>query len=110
MSTQQPKFVQKHVENDGTVYEMYSGADSESAKEFLATQKVSQKNYFIVVETPDGNWGTDNQGLYLEYLRPWQTNINLATCEGWVQRYSSFGLQGAAHGITECVNDLRHEF
>lgn len=100
-SAPKPKFVSKDVQNDGTVYEIYSGTDSESAKEFLATQKISQKNYYMVVETPDGNWGTDIQGLYLESLRVWQVNISLASCEGIAQPFSVFGMQAAARGIND---------
>jgi hypothetical protein len=96
-----PKFVQKDTQPDGTVYEIYSGTDCESAKEFLATQKVSQKNYFIVVETPDGNWGTDIQGLYLEQLLAWQNNLSLANCEGIAQPYSIFGVEMAARRIND---------
>jgi hypothetical protein len=33
------------------------------------------------VETPDGAWGTDIEGLYLERLRPWQLETGAADCQ-----------------------------
>ena len=47
-------------------YEVYKGHTAQEAREFLATKTVDQPLYYIVVETPEGNWGKDIQGLYKE--------------------------------------------
>ena len=102
----QPKFVRKYSERgpggDAT-YEIYNETDAESARNFLLTKQVRKKLYYIVVETPEGNWGMDVQGLYLERLLPWQyqTNIGFIECEGTVipMSYSMFSLEMAAKGF-----------
>lgn len=47
-------------------YEVYSGPDAETAKEFLKTKNVMQPLYYVVVETPEGNYGRDKDGIYKE--------------------------------------------
>jgi hypothetical protein len=79
--TSQPKFVVKRQTSSG-VYEVYKGGNAKSAKAFLATKKVDKPQYYIKVETPEGNWGVDIDGLYLEQLIPFQLDINSAQCEG----------------------------
>lgn len=69
---------------DGIFYEVYSAPNAESARAFLSTRQVGQAGYNLVVETPEGNWGLDAGGLYLEALQPWQVDLGLATCEGEV--------------------------
>lgn len=98
---QEPKFVRHDVRQDGRVYEVFQGYDSESAKAFLATRKVTKKKYYVVVETPDGNWGADIEGLYLERLRDWQTNIDLAEYEAIAQTHNMFSAQMAARGVND---------
>ncbi|MBY8860544.1 hypothetical protein K7711_29020 [Nocardia sp. CA2R105] len=39
---------------------------------------VDATGIFFVVETPDGNWGKDIDGLFLENLLPWQRNVAAA--------------------------------
>lgn len=61
------------LENNGeATYLTLSGADPERAKAFLRDESVDRGLFFIVVETPDGAWGMDIEGLYLEQLRSWQ--------------------------------------
>jgi len=62
-----------------------------------------KKLYYIIVETPEGNWGMDVEGLFLEHLPHWQTNISSAECEGSIDPTSGskFGLEGAAKGVTD---------
>lgn len=53
--------------NDGvSVYEVYTGPDKASASAFLKTKPVTRKFYYIVVETPEGNFGRDINGFYQE--------------------------------------------
>ena len=100
---QLPKFIRK--EHGGTydsTYEIYEGTDAESAKAFLSTNRIDKKQCYIVVETPEGNWGVDMNGLYLEQLLPWQTNISSAECEGDIfPPYSTFGFEMAARGAND---------
>jgi hypothetical protein len=48
------------------VYAIYSGPDEASAMAFLERQKVDKNYYYIVVETPDGNFCRDIEGIYKE--------------------------------------------
>ncbi len=102
----QPKFVRKE-RKEGTggeaTYEIFKGRDAESAKAFLLTKRIDKKLYYIIVETPEGNWGMDVEGLFLEQLPSWQTNISSAQCEGSIDPMSSsrFGLEMAAKGFND---------
>ena len=97
----QPQFVGKEQRLTGT-YETYRGTDAESAKAFLATKKVDRERYYIVVETPEGNWGVDVKGLYLEKLLPFQTDVDAAECEGRkCGSVDMLGLEMAARGMSD---------
>ena len=99
--SQQPKFVRKEQSQDST-YEIYKGKDAESAKEFLMKKRVDERQYYIVVETPEGNWGMDVKGLYLERLLPFQKNVDSAKCSGTICCMPDmFALQMAARGIND---------
>jgi HEAT repeat protein len=76
-----PTFVRKDQKGNYT-YKIYKSADAESAKLFLLKQKVDRPQYYITVETPEGIWGMDKEGLYLVKLLPWQSDLSLADCEG----------------------------
>lgn len=102
----QPKFVRKYTENQPhgiSTYEIYEGTDAESAKTFLLTKRVDKKLYYIMVETSEGNWGIDIEGLYLEKLLPWQLNINSAECAGTMilMSWSMFGLNAVAKKFSD---------
>lgn len=47
-------------------YRIYKGPDAVSAKAFLDQNPVTQPLYYIVVETPEGNYCRDIQGMYKE--------------------------------------------
>ena len=47
-------------------YRIYSGPNEASAKAFLQENPVDQQFYFLVVETPEGNYCRDIQGIYKE--------------------------------------------
>ena len=59
------KFKEKRVDGRYT-YEIYTGNSKEEALVFLDGKMVSQGLYYIVVETPEGNYGKDIQGVYKE--------------------------------------------
>lgn len=98
----QPRFVQK-LQKENRTYEIYKGTDVESAKKFLVTKRVDKKLYYIEVETSEGTWGMDIEGLYLVRLLPWQKNISLTKCNGYIipMSHSNFGLNMAARGIID---------
>lgn len=97
----QPSFVSKE-QKGGNTYEVYKGRDPESAKAFLLAKSVTQPLYYIVVETSDGVWGADKEGLYLENLRSWQTDVGSAEVEvASANVHSVSGLAMAARGITD---------
>ncbi len=98
----QPRFIQKLVKENRT-YEIYKGKDVGSAKKFLMTKRVDKKLYYIEVVTPEGTWGMDIEGLYLVRLLPWQKNVSLAKCDGYIipMSHSNFGLNMAARGISD---------
>lgn len=45
-------------------YEIYKAKTAEEARQFLDTKEVKARNTYIVVETPEGNWGKDVAGAY----------------------------------------------
>ena len=60
-------------------YEDYASNDAEAAKGFLKSKKVDKNQYYIRVETLEGIWGIDIDGLYLESILPFQSDIQSAT-------------------------------
>jgi phage FluMu protein Com len=98
-----PVFQKKDIRGDGTVYEIYSVQDLESAKQFLSRQKVTKPIDYIIVETPNGSWGLDINGIYLEQLLPWQMNISSYDTDGKLipMSWNELGLKHAAMGISD---------
>jgi len=96
-----PKFLSKNATQSGT-YEVYKAKDAESAKQFLLTRKVDEQQYYIIVETPDGNWGLDIKGLFLEHLEQFQKNVSAAQCTGFINGMPDmFSLEMAAKGYND---------
>lgn len=94
-----PTFVRTFKKGNNT-YEVYEAASAEVARQFLLKKKVDRPLYYITVETPEGNWGIDKEGLYLVQLLPWQTDLNIAECTGSIiEPPSMFGLQLVVQGI-----------
>lgn len=48
------------------IYRIHKAPDAASAKAFLQQNPVNERLYYIVVETPDGNYGRDIEGIYKE--------------------------------------------
>jgi phage FluMu protein Com len=94
-------FVKKETSGPNT-YETYRAPDAETAKAFLETREVTEDQYYVVAETPEGNWGVDKLGLYLEHLLPWQTDVAAAECEGEIHGLANpTSLTMAAKGIND---------
>ena len=51
---------------DKFTYEIYEGKTRADAMAFLGDRVVNQKLYYVIVETPEGNFGRDNMGIYEE--------------------------------------------
>ncbi len=49
-----------------STYEVWTAPTAESAKQFLNSRSVTKGFYYLVVETPEGNWGKDCMGVYRE--------------------------------------------
>ena len=47
-------------------YEIYSARNKDIAMAFLKKKPVTEKCYYVVVETPEGNFGRDINGIYQE--------------------------------------------
>ena len=83
-------------------YEIYEAENAEKAKSFLSKKKVLEPNYYIVIETPEGNWGLDKMGIFLEGLQPFQKDILSATHTGKVcGNLDLETLKSAAQGISD---------
>ncbi|MBN2858382.1 MAG: hypothetical protein JXN63_08270 [Candidatus Delongbacteria bacterium] len=48
------------------IYRMHKGPDAASAVAFLEKNPVQENMLYIIVETPEGNYGRDIQGIYKE--------------------------------------------
>lgn len=47
-------------------YQIYQGPDAAAAQTFLEQNPVTKSFYYIIVETPEGTYGRDIQGIYKE--------------------------------------------
>jgi hypothetical protein len=47
-------------------YRIHRGPDAETAKAFLSQHPVTKPLYYVIVETPEGNYGRDIDGIYRE--------------------------------------------
>jgi hypothetical protein len=52
------------VNGQEMTYRIHTGPDAEAAKDFLKDHPVTKKMYYILVETPDGTYGRDVDGIY----------------------------------------------
>jgi hypothetical protein len=98
---ERPKRIGK-MRKGANTYEQYVGGDAETAKAFLDKVKVDRPQYYVTVETPEGIWGKDREGLYLVGLLPWQRDLRLAECEGsMVEPPTDFAAQMAVGGTSD---------
>jgi hypothetical protein len=87
---------------DGCTWEVYAADKAETARSFLLGRDVTDVCYYVVVETEEGVWGRDVNGLYLERLREWQTDLDSADCVAGTRMVTAygtaFGVEAAAQG------------
>jgi hypothetical protein len=62
------KGTEKKPSGDGSifVYEVYEARNKQDALAFLETKNVTQELHYVIVETPEGNWGKDKMGVFKE--------------------------------------------
>ena len=61
------KIVYGEQNNEVTLtYRIYKASNTASAKAFLKENPVNRSMYYVIVETPEGNWGRDIDGIYKE--------------------------------------------
>jgi len=51
-------------------YEIYRARTAQEAREFLEAKTVTEPCTYVVIETPEGNWGKDKSGVYKENSQP----------------------------------------
>lgn len=59
------KYIRTNVQGPNT-YEVHEAPSKEVALEFLKNKTVTKGRYYVIVETPEGNWGKDINGIYQE--------------------------------------------
>jgi hypothetical protein len=95
------RFVDMRIRPDA-VFEIYEAASAADARSFLEMKTVSQDYLHIIVDTPEGKWGRDIQGIFLEELLPMQYKLDTAQCEGLIADIpSAFGFGLAARHMTD---------
>jgi hypothetical protein len=63
------RYTQRRPTEQGVVtysYEVYRAKTAEEARQFLEKKNVTEGHFYLVVETPEGNWGKDVNGMYKE--------------------------------------------
>lgn len=58
-------FLREDRDNDN-VWVVYKAPTKTTAMTFLSRQRIDRPSYYVVVETPEGNFGKDNNGIYQE--------------------------------------------
>jgi hypothetical protein len=95
------RFLMMDINSNGT-FEHYIGDTAENARLFLKQNTINESGYFVMVHTPEGSWGLDHQGLFLESLLPFQKDEALAECQGQITGVPSLISLGlASKGLTD---------
>lgn len=82
-----------HIKTTATArFIVFRARNADQAKRFLLDDLIvdTQVTYFVV-ETPEGIWGKDIDGLYLENLLPWQRDIEAAEYEAAIITLAAVG-------------------
>lgn len=82
-----------HIKRTATArFIVFRAPDADQVKRFLLDDlTVDMAVTYFVVETPDGNWCKDIDGLYLENLLPWQRDIAAAEYVARIITLPAFG-------------------
>lgn len=82
-----------HIKKTATArFIVFRARDADQAKRFLLDDLIvdTQVIYFVV-ETPEGIWGKDIDGLYLENLLPWQRDVAAAEYQARILTLPAIG-------------------
>jgi len=58
------KYMKPFLKGTTNTYEEWTAPNVKVAKEFLKCHEVTAQQYYLSVETPEGNWCKDRQGVY----------------------------------------------
>lgn len=58
-------------------YEDYTAQTAEEARYFLERTTIEQPLYYVMVHTPEGDWGKDKDGMFLSQLCDFQRDLSL---------------------------------
>eukprot|EP01083_Nonionella_stella_P262782 893237_1 len=98
------------IEKEGAwTYEVVSASSKDEAYRYLKSRTVTQQLYYVIVETPDGNFGKDIMNdIFEEPAKNPKTNINLTELthlnslvsdENHVKQYRNLKTESAAISI-----------
>ena len=92
----------KRKQNQYT-YEDYTARTAEEAKHFLSLTVVTEPCYYVMVHTPEGEWGCDKEGIFLSQLCGFQHELSLRQCDAQTALLPvrMCDLQAAANKITD---------
>jgi len=63
--TQKVVFLREDKDNDN-IWVVYQASSKADATDFLSTQEITRPAFYVIVETPEGNFGKDKDGVYQE--------------------------------------------
>jgi hypothetical protein len=58
------KYAKPSLFGTSNTYEEWTAPSAQAAKEFLNSRQITEQQYYLAVETPEGNWCKDRDGVY----------------------------------------------
>lgn len=99
-----PRLASKGIRKQNNyTYEDYTALTAEAARFFLEQTTVNQPLYYVMVQTPEGEWGRDKDGMFLSQLCDFQRNLSLRQCDAKTALVpkSMLDVQMAANKVTD---------
>ena len=69
VGVEQVVFLREERLQDGTLYRIHKAPNGAAAKAWLQQHPVAKSLYYLIVETSEGNYGRDKDGIYKEQGR-----------------------------------------
>lgn len=84
-------------------YEDYTAKSAEEARYFLEQTSVAAPLYYVMVHTPEGDWGRDKDGIFLSQLCDFQRDLSLRQCDAKTALFPERmpDMQMAANKVTD---------
>jgi hypothetical protein len=57
-------YTQPFLKGTTNTYEEWTAPSAKAAQEYLATRDITAQQYYLAVETPEGNWCKDRMSVY----------------------------------------------